>query len=105
MRTRHVSTTSNIPLGELYDTRHYLLPSGRRVSVKTLCEMGGKFVGRIRSTYCMGVDWGFQHTLAIPWVQDHWELRAVYPGRLPRMVVWCSHVKLFFMRLWYRPKL
>jgi len=40
MKTRHISTTRNIPLGELYDTRHYLLPSGEKVSVKTLCEMG-----------------------------------------------------------------
>ena len=37
-KARHVSTTRNMVLGELYDTRNYLLPSGRRVAVRTICE-------------------------------------------------------------------
>jgi hypothetical protein len=37
--TRVVSTSRNLVLGERFDSRTYLLPSGRTVKVRTLCEM------------------------------------------------------------------
>jgi hypothetical protein len=38
-KTRLLSTSRNLVLGERFDSRTYLLPSGRKVQVKTVCEM------------------------------------------------------------------
>jgi hypothetical protein len=39
MVTVLVSTSRNLVSGERYDSRTYELPSGRRIVVKTLCQM------------------------------------------------------------------
>jgi hypothetical protein len=111
-RTHHTGTTRNIVMGEMYDSRHYTLPSGRQVTVKTICEMGGAFIGRVLTRYWVGVDWGFEPSYAVFSPIDLSQFhrhnvlpRALYPGRLPRMVMWSARVKLFFLRLWLRHKL